>query len=98
MFKHTIMWKVIEPTTNKKGTCEKMKELLESLNEKIPGLIKIEVGINTLEAKNVFDVILIGEFESKEAYTNYSKHEEHEKIIPFFKTLKLERTIVDYKL
>lgn len=98
MFRHTIMWKIIEPKENKKETCEKIKELLLGLNGKIPGLIKIEVGINTLQADNVYDVILIGDFESQEAYSAYSTHPEHAKIIPFFKTLTLERSIVDYKL
>ena len=97
MFRHTIMWRVLESPLPKKETCEKIKELLIGLNGKIPGLIKIEVGINTLDAENIFDVILIGDFESKEAYANYSKHPEHEKIIPFFKSLKLDRAIVDYE-
>jgi ABC-type molybdenum transport system ATPase subunit/photorepair protein PhrA len=90
------MWKVIESPISKKETCEKMKFLLESLNEKIPGLINMEVGINTFEAENTFDVVFTGVFEDKTAYENYSKHEEHAKIVPFFKTIKLDRAIVDY--
>jgi len=96
MFKHVIMWKVEESPIAKKETCEKIKELLESLNGKIPGLINIGVGINTLEAENTFDVVFTGTFESKEAYIAYGQHEEHAKIVPFFKELKLERAIVDY--
>ena len=97
MFKHTIMWKIIKSPLEKKETCEKIKELLIGLNSKIPGLINIEVGINTLKADNTYDVILIGDFESKEAYALYSQHPEHAKIVPFFKTLTLERSIVDYE-
>jgi ABC-type molybdenum transport system ATPase subunit/photorepair protein PhrA len=96
MFKHVIMWKIIESPIGKEETQNKMKELLESLNGKIPGLIKMEVGINIFEGENVCDVVLTGSFDSKEVYDNYSKHEEHAKIVPFFKELKLERTIVDY--
>ena len=100
MFRHTIMWKIINDVENrdKKEVTSKMKELLEGLNGKIPGLIKMEVGINTLGAENVFDVILIGDFENKDAYAAYSQHEEHAKIVPFFKALTLERRIVDYEL
>ena len=47
-----------------------MKELLESLNGLIPGLIKMEAGINTLNAENTFEIILIGNFENEIAYKN----------------------------
>jgi len=96
MFKHVIMWKVIESPLSKQETCEKIKELLKSLNGKIPGLINIDVGINTLDADNTFDVVFTGTFENKEAYVKYGQHEEHAKIVPFFKTIKLDRIIVDY--
>ena len=98
MFRHTIMWKIIKSPLSKKDTCNKIKELLVGLNGKIPGLINIEVGINILEADNVFDVILTSDFENKDAYESYSTHPEHLKIVPFFKTLKLNRAIVDYEL
>jgi ABC-type molybdenum transport system ATPase subunit/photorepair protein PhrA len=90
------MWKIEESPLSKEETCAKMKELLESLNGKIPGLISMEVGINTLDAENTFDVVLTGTFENKESYENYSQHPEHAKIVPFFKDLKLARAIVDY--
>ena len=93
------MWKIINDIENrpKVEVTFKMKELLEGLNGKIPGLIKMEVGVNTLEADNVYDVVLIGDFENKEAYVSYSQHPEHTKIVPFFKALTLERIIVDYE-
>jgi ABC-type molybdenum transport system ATPase subunit/photorepair protein PhrA len=96
MYTHAIMWKILESPLSKKETANKIKELLLSLNGKIPGLVSIEVGINSLEGENTFDVVFIGKFESKKSYEEYSKHPEHEKIVPFFKELKLERTIVDY--
>jgi hypothetical protein len=96
MFKHVIMWKVEESELSKEETCVKIKELLEGLNGKIPGLINIDVGINTLNADNTFDVVFTGTFESKDAYVAYGQHEEHAKIVPFFKTIKLGRAIVDY--
>lgn len=98
MFRHVILWKIIETPIGKEETVLKMKELLEGLNGKIPGLIKIQAGINNLEAENAFDIVLIGDFESKEAYAKYSLHPEHAKIIPFFKELKLGRAIVDYEI
>mgnify|MGYP001581180806 CR=1 FL=1 len=100
MFRHVIMWKIISDSENrsKEEIALKMKELLEGLNNKIPGLIKMDAQINTALIENTFDIVLISDFTSKQAYADYSKHPEHSKIIPFFKTLKLERAIVDFEL
>jgi len=49
-----------------------------------------------VNAENTFDVVFTGTFENKEAYAFYGQHEEHAKIVPFFKELKLKRVIVDY--
>lgn len=94
------MWKLEELPSgkNKEEVLNEMKNLLVGLNGKIPGVILLEVGINTLVADNTFDIVLLGTFNSKEDYIAYGKHEEHAKIIPFFKELKLSRTIVDYEI
>lgn len=50
MFRHVILWKIIETPIGKEETVLKMKELLEGLNGKIPGLIRIQAGVNVLSA------------------------------------------------
>lgn len=100
MFVHVIMWKLNEIPfgKEKENVLVEMKNLLEGLNGKIPGVISLEAGINNFEDLNAFDIVLISKFDSKDAYLQYGKHPEHAKIVPFFKELNLSRSIVDYEV
>ena len=75
MVKHIILWKLkedIDAAEVKKG----IKEGLEGLYGKIPGLTEIKVYTNALESSNV-DVMLYSVFENEEALKAYAVHPEH---------------------
>ncbi len=78
MVKHIILWKLKEEyTEEQKAEIKKgIKEGLEGLKGKIPGLIDVKVNINGLPSSTV-DLMLDTSFESKEALKNYSVHPEH---------------------
>ncbi|MBQ1628405.1 MAG: Dabb family protein [Treponema sp.] len=54
-----------------------MKEGLEGLKGKIPGLIDIKVNTNGRLASSTADLMLDSTFESEDALKGYSKHPEH---------------------
>ncbi len=75
MVKHIILWKLkedIDALEVKKG----IKEGLEGLYGKIPGLTEIKVYTDALESSNV-DVMLYSVFENEEALKAYAVHPEH---------------------
>lgn len=78
MVKHIILWKLKEEyTEEQKAEIKKgIKEGLEGLKGKIPGLIDVKVNINGLPSSTV-DLMLDTSFESEEALKNYSVHPEH---------------------
>lgn len=94
------MWKLEEiPSGRKKEEILlELKAALNNLNGKIPGVIKIQAGINEIENEFAYDLLLIGDYESKDAFEKYKIHPEHEKILPLFKELKLARAVIDYEL
>jgi hypothetical protein len=98
MFKHVVMWKLksVPQGREKSELLVELRDALNSLNGKIPGVIKIEAGINTLEGEFSYDLLLVGTYSDKEAFENYKTHPEHEAILPLFKGLELERAVVDY--
>ncbi|MDH5545300.1 MAG: Dabb family protein [Gammaproteobacteria bacterium] len=100
MIKHIVMWKLKESAFgNDKATNAKLiKEKLESLNGKIPGMITMELGINITESDAASDVVLYSEFESQPALDDYQNHADHQAIKPFVFECRSERREVDYEM
>ena len=78
MVRHVILWKLKEEFTEEKKQAVKaeIKEGLESLKGKIPGLLSIRVYTQGLPSSTA-DLMLDSEFESVEALKGYSEHPEH---------------------
>lgn len=75
MVKHIILWKLKDEHNNisvKQG----IKEGLEGLYGKIPGLVEISVQISGLKSSNA-DVMLYSTFENEAALKGYAVHPEH---------------------
>lgn len=78
MVKHIILWKLKDEYSKEQISEIKrgIKEGLEGLNGKIPGLIDIKVYTEGLESSNV-DVMLDSSFENEEALKAYAGHPAH---------------------
>ena len=75
MVKHIILWNLKDEFNNdevKKG----IKDGIESLMGKIPGLLEISVQTEKLESSTA-DVMLYSVFESEEALKAYAVHPAH---------------------
>ena len=78
MVKHIILWQLKdELSLEEKIDIEaKIKEGLEGLMGKIPGLVSIHVQTDKLESSTC-DLMLDSTFENAESLKGYSKHPEH---------------------
>lgn len=92
MVKHIILWQLKDELTSEQKIQVKagIKQGLESLAGKIPGLLEIKVQNEGLCSSNA-DVMLYSVFESALALKGYSVHPEHtavadSKVRPFTKT------------
>ena len=99
MVKHVILWQLKdELSVEEKNEVKKgIKEGLENLAGKIPGLIEIKVQIDGRASSNV-DVMLDSSFTDEEALKGYAVHPDHVavadgKVRPFTKT----RACMDYE-
>lgn len=79
MVKHVILWKLKEELQGEEKTkvVAGIKEHLEALNGKIPGMISISVQATELLASSNADVMLDSSFESEEALKGYAVHPAH---------------------
>ncbi len=78
MVKHVILWTLKEEYSKeeKENIKKGIKEGLEGLAGKIPGLVSIQVNINGLASSNA-DLMLDSTFESEEALNGYATHPAH---------------------
>ncbi len=100
MVKHVILWTIKDEFSDEqKSEIKKgVKEGLENLKGKIPGLIDIRVNINGLESSNA-DMMLDSTFEDVASLKGYAVHPEHvavadSKVRPYTAT----RTCLDYEV
>jgi quinol monooxygenase YgiN len=98
MVRHIVLWRLKE-TANGRGKAEnaaEIKRLLEELNGKIPGLLKLEVGYDFSRSAESSDIVLYSEFESRAALDAYQTHPLHEAVKAFVTAVREERRLVDY--
>ena len=78
MVKHVILWTLKDELSAEEKAAVKqgIKEGLEGLKGKVPGIVDIKVNIDGLESSNA-DLMLDSTFESVEALKGYSVHPEH---------------------
>ena len=101
MIKHLVLWR-LKDSANGKTKAENarlLKDRLEALNGRIPGLRRIEVGINVHDSHSGADdadVVLYSEFESQAALDAYGTHPEHVRVKNEVADLRIARHQVDY--
>ncbi len=93
MVKHIVMWKL-----KNKADSAIIKDKLDALVGKIPGLLRVEVGIDFSQNTAAFHMVLIAELESKEALEAYRIHPEHQAVIPLVQAAAVDRAVVDYEV
>jgi heme-degrading monooxygenase HmoA len=98
VIKHVVMWRLKDEALGRprSANAELVKEKLEALQGRIPGLIRIEVGLDVSATEASADVVLYSEFESADALAAYQSHPEHEAVKAFVGGVTEARWVVDY--
>lgn len=96
MVKHIILWNLKEEFDNQE-TKEKIKEGLEALVNKIPGIIEIKVNINPI-AGSTSSLMLDSTFANLDALNVYQKHDEHIKVATYVRSVVSNRICMDYEI
>ena len=100
MVKHVILWTLKDEYSNeeKDSIRQGIKEGLEGLLGKVPGIVEIKVNTSRIDSSTA-DLMLDSTFESEDALKAYSQHPEHvavaqSKVRPYVKI----RSCLDYEL
>ena len=65
---------------------------------RVPGMLRIEVGLDCSRTDSSSDVALYAEFESRAALDAYQAHPDHKAVMPFILEARSERRLVDYEV
>ena len=97
MVKHIVFWRLQEQAEGhtKAENAQIIKEGLEGLVGRIPGLLSAEVGFAL--ADEGYDLCLVCAFEDEAALAVYQDHPEHDKVRQYVRKTTQARACVDYK-
>ena len=97
MIKHIVMWNLRGDTEAAKAQAVSvLKRSFESLRGRIPGLLHLEIGVDSSRIDYACDVVLYSEFESQAALVAYAVHPEHLRVKQELADLRIARHQVDY--
>lgn len=96
--KHIVMWRVRGDDAAMRQTHMRLvKAEFESLRGRIPGLRHLEVGLDESRIDYACDVVLLTEFDNREALAAYAEHPEHLRVRQVLGDLRVTRHQVDYE-
>ena len=98
MIKHVVMWNVQGATAEDRAhNAQRIKRAFESLRERIPGLLRLEIGLDESRVDYACDAVLVTEFESRQALADYALHPEHTRVRQELDGLRTARYQVDFE-
>lgn len=95
--KHIVMWDLRgESPEEKAQAISLVQRQFESLRHQIPGLLHLEIGIDSSDVDYACDVVLYSEFDSHESLAAYTTHPAHMQVRKELGDLRVARHQVDY--
>lgn len=94
------MWKLKDhaEVNDKQTNAAFVKEKLDALANLVPGMLKLEVGIDLGLDATAADVVLYTEFEDADALSAYQSHPQHKAVFPFIAAVRETRVAIDYSV
>jgi|SRR5438046_7811962 len=99
MIKHIVFWRLKDGAhgNSKEMNARLIKEKLEALGGVVPGLLRIEVGLDFSKSEQSADLALYSEFATRADLEAYQAHPAHQAVMPFIAEARAERRVVDYE-
>ena len=96
MIKHIVCFKLKDNSTE---NCEKAKEVLLSMQGKVPQLRGIEVGVDFLHSERSYDVILQVLLDDAKALDDYQNDPYHCSVVkPHMHAVREASVAIDYEI
>jgi len=95
--KHIVMWNLRSDSEQEKSQAiEFLRSKFESLRGQIPGMLHLEVGVDSSKVDYACDVVLYSIFDSQKSLASYASHPAHLRVRDELGDLRVSRHQVDY--
>ena len=91
MIKHIVLFTLKDP-----ANAPKVKALLDSCRDIVPGIREFEVGIKTEGLEATADVVLVSTFDDAAALAAYQPHPHHQGVVAQIREMASGRQVLDY--
>ncbi|MFZ2297339.1 Dabb family protein [Aquabacterium sp.] len=91
MIKHIVLFTLKDP-----ANAPKVKALLDSCKDIVPGIREFEVGIKTEGLEATADVVLVSTFEDAAGLAAYQPHPHHQGVVAQIREMASGRQVLDY--
>lgn len=97
MIRHIVLWNLRGDTPEeKRRNIETLRRCFHGLRGRIPGLLHLEIGVDSSGVDYACDVVLYSEFGSQAALDAYAVHPEHLRVKAELGAIRIARHQVDY--
>ena len=98
VIRHVVMWSVRgEDTASRSSNAALVKREFESLRGQVPGMVALEVGVDESRVDYACEVVLIADFDSRDALLGYATHPAHLAVRGRLGDLRSARHQVDFE-
>lgn len=98
MIRHIVMWDIFGNSVGERQrNIKRVRKLFHGLRGRIPGLLRLEIGVDGTSADFACDVVLYSEFESRAALAAYATHPEHLRVRELLEGVRIACHQVDYE-
>ena len=100
MIRHIVMFTLKEHAHGnpKAENIRIIKAKLEALRGVIPGLLRMDVGVDFSATDTSADMVLDSDFTTRAALDAYIVHPAHQALVPFITEVRSERRLVDFEI
>lgn len=94
MITHVVLFKLKDRSPE---TMEKVAEALRGLEDRVPVIKSIDVGVDVLRSQRSYDIALTVRVETLADLDAYQKHPEHVKVADYIAQVRDHVAVVDYE-
>jgi Stress responsive A/B Barrel Domain len=100
VIRHVVVWRLkdFNALTRRSPQWEALQQCVTAMRTGVPGLLKIDLGLDQSRTADSGDVILFSEFESWAALDGYQVHPLHDDFKKLLGPLRTERRLMDYEI